>query len=104
MAFGAGLRGLLRHFTDASTVIAIWWQDLFQDIQIFGYIGLPALEQSEFNGWKDRNCLPPQVHLNDFNDAKGLPDAFSTHAILGCIYIRMDSHHNFLLNNLYSRP
>lgn len=27
VAFGAGLRELLRHFTDANTVIAIWWQD-----------------------------------------------------------------------------
>ena len=29
VAFGAGLRGVLRHFTDANTGIAIWWQDLY---------------------------------------------------------------------------
>lgn len=28
VAFGASLRGVLRHFTDANTGIAIWWQDL----------------------------------------------------------------------------
>ena len=28
VAFGASLRGLVRHFTDANTGIAIWWQDL----------------------------------------------------------------------------